>query len=97
MDNTIIRLYKAGRISAAVAKAAARDADYVKKSVFRQPGQKAGEGMMTFKYSAVSRDGAKVSGIVEAFDEFAAVSEIKESSTEPVEVHLTVTFYERQR
>lgn len=34
MDNAIIRLYKAGRISAAVAKAAARDADYVKKSVF---------------------------------------------------------------
>lgn len=34
MDNAIIRLYKAGKISAATAKAAARDQDYIKKNVF---------------------------------------------------------------
>lgn len=35
--------------------------------------------MQTFKYSAISRDGSKVTGIVEAFDEYAAVSKIKET------------------
>lgn len=35
--------------------------------------------MVTFKYKAISKDGAKVSGVVEAFDEFDAVSRIKES------------------
>jgi len=34
MDNAIIRLFKAGKISAATAKAAARDQDYIKKNVF---------------------------------------------------------------
>lgn len=42
--------------------------------------------MKTFKYSAISRNGAKVSGIVEAFDEFAAVSEIKESCSAVVRI-----------
>lgn len=37
--------------------------------------------MLTFKYSAVSRDGAKVTGVVEAFDEYAAVAKIKETCT----------------
>ena len=35
--------------------------------------------MQTFKYKAVSRDGAKVTGVVEAFDEYAAVAKIKET------------------
>ena len=35
--------------------------------------------MQTFKYKAVSKDGAKVSGMVEAFDEYAAVTKIKET------------------
>lgn len=35
--------------------------------------------MPTFKYKAVSRDGAAVNGVVEAFDEFEAVAAIKES------------------
>jgi len=34
MDNAIIRLFKAGKINAATAKAAARDQDYIKKNVF---------------------------------------------------------------
>jgi len=33
----------------------------------------------TYKYKAISRDGAKVSGVVEAFDEYAAVARIKET------------------
>lgn len=33
MDNAIIRLFKAGKISAATAKTAARDQDYIKKNV----------------------------------------------------------------
>lgn len=33
--------------------------------------------MMTFKYSAMSRDGAKVNGVVDAIDEYAAVDKIK--------------------
>lgn len=35
--------------------------------------------MQTFKYKAISKDGAEVSGVMEAFDEFAAVARIKES------------------
>jgi type IV pilus assembly protein PilC len=35
--------------------------------------------VQTFKYKAVSKDGAKVSGMVEAFDEYAAVTKIKET------------------
>ena len=35
--------------------------------------------MQTYKYSAISKDGAKVSGVIEAFDEFAAVATIKET------------------
>ena len=35
--------------------------------------------MATFKYSAVSRDGKKVSGVVEAFNEMDAASRIKET------------------
>lgn len=35
--------------------------------------------MQTFRYKAVSKDGAKVSGMVEAFDEYAAVAKIKET------------------
>ena len=37
--------------------------------------------MQTFKYTAVSRDGGRVTGIVEAFDEYAAVAKIKETCT----------------
>ena len=33
----------------------------------------------TYKYKAVSRDGAQVSGVVEAYDEFEAVARIKEN------------------
>ena len=32
--------------------------------------------MQTYKHSAISKDGAKVSGVIEAFDEFAAVATI---------------------
>lgn len=35
--------------------------------------------MTAYKYKAISKDGTKVSGIVEAFDEFDAVDRIKES------------------
>ena len=35
--------------------------------------------MQTYQYSAISKDGAKVSGVIEAFDEFAAVASIKEA------------------
>jgi len=35
--------------------------------------------MRTFQYRAVSRNGAEVNGIVEAFDEYAAVAKIKET------------------
>ena len=35
--------------------------------------------MQTYQYSAISKDGAKVSGVIEAFDEFAAVASIKET------------------
>lgn len=35
--------------------------------------------MAVFKYTAVSRDGAKVSGVVEAYDSFEAVGKIKET------------------
>jgi len=34
--------------------------------------------LITFKYKAISRDGLPVSGIVEAYDEYAAVAQIKE-------------------
>lgn len=37
--------------------------------------------MQTYKYTAVSKDGATVNGVVEAFDEYAAVAKIKESCT----------------
>ncbi len=37
--------------------------------------------MQTFKYTAVSNDGATVNGVVEAFDEYAAVAKIKETCT----------------
>jgi len=33
--------------------------------------------MVTYKYSAMSPDGAKVNGVIEAIDEFAAVERIK--------------------
>lgn len=35
--------------------------------------------MQTFQYRAISRDGAKVRGVIEAFDEYDAVTRIKES------------------
>lgn len=35
--------------------------------------------MRTYQYSAVSKNGANVTGVVEAFDEFAAVAAIKEN------------------
>lgn len=35
--------------------------------------------MVTYKYKAISRDGLPVSGIVEAYDEYAAVAQIKET------------------
>lgn len=35
--------------------------------------------MVTYKYKAVSKDGAPVSGIIEAYDEYAAVAKIKET------------------
>lgn len=35
--------------------------------------------MITYKYKAISRDGMPVNGIVEAYDEYAAVAQIKES------------------
>ena len=35
--------------------------------------------MITYKYKAISKDGAQVSGIVEAYDEYAAVAQIKET------------------
>ena len=35
--------------------------------------------MQTYKYKAISKDGAKVSGVVQAFDEYAAVTKIKET------------------
>ena len=34
--------------------------------------------MAKYKYSALSRDGVKVSGIVEGFDQFDAVDKIKQ-------------------
>lgn len=37
--------------------------------------------MQTFQYKAISKDGAKVTGVVEAFDEYAAVAKIKETCT----------------
>ena len=37
--------------------------------------------MQTFKYTAISKDGATVNGVVEAFDEYAAVAKIKETCT----------------
>lgn len=47
--------------------------------------------MQAFKYKAFSRDGAKVSGVVDAFDEFEAVAKIKTDCSivlkiEPVKV-----------
>ena len=35
--------------------------------------------MAAFKYKAISRDGANVTGVVEAYDEFEAVEKIKET------------------
>lgn len=35
--------------------------------------------MVTYKYKAISKDGAPVSGIIEAYDEYAAVARIKET------------------
>ena len=35
--------------------------------------------MQTFKYTGVSKDGATVNGVVEAFDEYVAVAKIKET------------------
>ena len=35
--------------------------------------------MPTYKYSAVSRDGKKVSGVIEGFNELDAVAKIKDS------------------
>lgn len=35
--------------------------------------------MQTYKYKAVSKDGAVVSGVVQAFDEYSAVTKIKET------------------
>lgn len=37
--------------------------------------------MQTYKYTAISKDGATVNGVVEAFDEYAAVAKIKENCT----------------
>ena len=37
--------------------------------------------MSTFKYSAVSKDGKKVSGVIEAFNELDAAAKIKEMYT----------------
>jgi len=35
--------------------------------------------LITYKYKAISKDGAQVSGIVEAYDEYAAVAQVKET------------------
>ena len=35
--------------------------------------------MPTYKYTAVSRDGKKVSGVIEAFNELDAAAKIKEN------------------
>ena len=35
--------------------------------------------MVTYKFKAISRDGAPVTGIIEAYDEYAAVAQIKET------------------
>lgn len=37
--------------------------------------------MQTFRYKAISKGGIKVSGMVEAFDEYAAVTKVKETCT----------------
>ncbi len=37
--------------------------------------------MQSYKYTAISKDGATVNGVVEAFDEYSAVAKIKESCT----------------
>ena len=56
-------------------------------------GRKKGECRLpVFKYKAISRDGATVQGVTEAYDEFAAVDKIKETCTivtaiEEVEAH----------
>ena len=42
--------------------------------------------MATFKYRAVSRDGAQVDGVVEAYDEYEAVDRIKETCTVVISV-----------
>jgi len=37
--------------------------------------------LQTYKYKAISKDGAAVSGVVQAFDEYTAVTKIKETCT----------------
>ena len=37
--------------------------------------------MQTYKYSAISRAGSPVNGVVEAVDEYAAVAKIRETCT----------------
>ena len=43
--------------------------------------------MNTYKYSALSRDGAKVSGVIEALDEYAAVERIKTNCPVVLEIN----------
>ncbi|MCR5403311.1 MAG: type II secretion system F family protein [Butyrivibrio sp.] len=43
--------------------------------------------MAKFKYSAVSKDGKKVSGIIEGFNELDAVSRIKQTHTIVLQIH----------
>ncbi len=35
--------------------------------------------MQTYKYRAIAQDGTSVSGVVEAYDEFEAINEIRKS------------------
>ena len=35
--------------------------------------------MKTFRYKCISEDGAKVSGVIKSYDEFEAVSSLRES------------------
>ena len=50
--------------------------------------------MTAYKYKALSRDGSKVSGVVEAYDEFEAVAKIKEECSVVLKIDAVV---EKQR
>ena len=52
--------------------------------------------MTAYKYKALSRDGSKVSGVVEAYDEFEAVTKIKEECSVVLKID-TVAEKRRER